>query len=100
MILRKVRVGFVNDGDGYFDETSSYSDNGEYYYAEDVDAHIAEHKADYEHEKVMRTQAEARIDELEKALRKVLALIDEIDTSSGEEVRGVVYFEAKKTLGL
>jgi hypothetical protein len=40
--LRRVRVGFDNDGDGHFDESSSYDEHGEYYYASDVDARIAE----------------------------------------------------------
>jgi hypothetical protein len=47
----------------------------------------------------LANQVEPRIAELENALRNLLALVDEIDTSSGEEVKGVVYYEAKKMLG-
>lgn len=46
----------------------------------------------------LASDVDARIAELERGLRNLLALIDEIDTSSGEEVKGIVYYEAKKLL--
>lgn len=38
--LRKCRVYSVPDGDGHSDQMDEYSERGEYYYADDVDAEI------------------------------------------------------------
>lgn len=42
--------------------------------------------------------ANERIAELETALKNLLDFVDEIDTSSGEEVKGSVYYDAKSVL--
>ena len=44
--LRRCRVYTVSDGDGYSDTMDEYSDTGQYYYADDVDAEIKRLKSE------------------------------------------------------
>lgn len=64
----------------------------------DLTPEVPDGKCSTSLEVYLASEVDARIPDLERGVRQLLALIDEIDTSSGEEVKGFVYYEAKKLI--
>lgn len=48
----------------------------------------------------LASDVDARIADLERHLRRMLAFVDEVEVDIGQTIRGVTYYEAKKALGL